>query len=90
MTDVIPANKMHKKNNGPIMYAANPIVLNTCGKTTNARPVPEVTRSLNGIPLVNVINPKIENIPIELNTSNPEFEKATIIALSTNFEPSGK
>ena len=64
--------------------------MNTCGKTTNASPVPDVTSSLNGIPLVNVINPKMEKIPIELNTSNPEFENATITALSTNFEPSGR
>ena len=67
------------KNKGPIMYATSPIVLNTCGKTTNARPVPSVTSSLNGIPVVNAINPKMENVPIELNTSNPEFENATII-----------
>jgi hypothetical protein len=72
------------------MYAAPPIILNTCGKTTNARPVPSVTSSLNGIPVDNVINPKIEKIPIELNTSNPEFENATITALSANFEPSGR
>ena len=90
MTDVIPAKRIHKKNNGPIIYATPPIVLNTCGKTTNARPVPSVTSSLNGIPEDNVMNPKIENIPIELNTSKPEFENATMTALSTSFEPSGK
>ena len=33
---------------------------------------------------------KIENIPMELNTSNPEFENATIKALSTSFEPFGR
>ena len=66
---------MHKKNKGPITYAAGPIVLNTCGNTTNASPVPDVTSSLNGIPLVTVMNPKMEKIPIELNTSKPEFEK---------------
>ena len=37
-------------------------MLNTCGKTTNASPVPSVTSSLNGIPELNVINPKMENI----------------------------
>ena len=72
------------------MYAALPIMLNTCGNTTNARPVPEVTSSLNGIPLDTVINPKMENIPMELNTSKPEFENATIIALSTSLDPSGR
>ena len=88
--DVIPANRMHIKNKGPIILAAGPMVLNTCGKTTNARPVPDVTSSLKGIPLVKVMNPKMENIPMELNTSKPEFENATITALSTNFEPSGR
>ena len=73
-----------------MIYATSPIMLNTCGKTTNARPVPSVTSSLNGIPELRAINPKMENIPIELNTSKPEFENATIIALSTNLDPSGR
>ena len=42
------------------------------------------------MPVLNAINPRIENIPIELKTSNPEFEKATIKALSVNLEPSGR
>ena len=88
--EVKPANKIHKKNNGPITDAQGPITLNTFGKTTNAKPVPSVTNSLNGIPLVKVINPKIENIPIALNTSNPELENATIKALSVNLESSGR
>ena len=87
---MIPAKRIHKKNNGPIIYATSPIVLNTCGNTTNASPVPSVTSSLKGIPEVNVINPKMEKIPIELNTSNPEFENATNTALSTSLEPSGR
>ncbi len=78
------------KNAGPIMYATGPIVLKTCGKTTNASPVPSVTSSLNGTPVDNAINPRIEKIPIELNTSNPEFENATITALLTNLDPSGR
>ena len=82
--------RMHKKNNGPIIDAQGPITLNTFGKTTNAKPVPSVTNSLNGIPLVKVMNPKIEKIPIALNTSNPELENATIKALSVNLESSGR
>ena len=90
ITEVIPANKIHKKNNGPITDAKGPIILNTFGKTTNAKPVPSVTNSLNGIPLDNAINPRIEKIPIELNISNPELENATIKALFVNLEPSGR
>ena len=88
--EVRPANKIHKKNNGPITDAQGPITLNTFGKTTNAKPVPSVTNSLNGIPLVKAINPKIEKIPIALKTSNPELENATIKALSVNLESSGR
>ena len=86
---MIPANNMHKKNNGPIIDPVF-IILNACGNTTNASPVPSVTNSLNAIPLLIDINPKIEKIPIELKTSNPEFENATTSALSTSLEPFGR
>ena len=86
----MPANKIHKKNNGPITDAQGPMILKTFGKTTNAKPVPSVTNSLNGMPLDRVMNPRMENIPIELNISNPELENATIKALLVNLEPSGR
>lgn len=88
--DVIPANKIHAKNRGPIISDQGCITLNTFGKTTNAKPVPSVTNSLNGMPLVKVMNPRMEKMPIALNISNPELEKATINALLVNLELSGR
>ncbi len=81
---------MHTKNNGPIIYASDPITLNTCANTTKASPLPSVTTSLNAIPLVIAMKPNIENIPTELNTSKEEFENATTKALLTNFDLSGR
>ena len=88
--EVIPANNIHAKNKGPITSAQGFIRLNTFGNTTNAKPVPSVTNSLNGIPLVKVMNPKIEKIPIALKISKPELENATINALLVNLEVSGR
>ena len=90
ITEVIPANKIHAKNKGPIIIDQGCIRLNTFGKTTNAKPVPSVTNSLNGIPLVKAMNPNIENIPTALNISNPELENATTNALLVNLEVSGR
>ena len=90
IAEVKPAKRILKKNKGAIMYAASPIWLNTCGKTTNASPVPSVTKSLNGIPVVKVMNPRMENTPNALNTSKPELVNATSRALSANANPSGR
>ena len=70
--------------------AQGPMILNTFGKTTKANPVPSVTNLLNGMPLDKVMNPRMENMPIELKTSKPELENATINALLVNLEPSGR
>ena len=51
-TEVIPAKKTLKKNNGPMIYDTTSIRLNISGNTMNNSPVPLVAISFNGIPLL--------------------------------------
>lgn len=90
IAEVIPAIKIHKKNIGPKIYAYEPITLKTCGNAIKAKPVPSTISLSIGIPDENVIKPKIENTPIALKTSKPEFESNTIKEFLVKLEPFGR
>ena len=88
--EVIPANSIAKNSNGASICPIMPIILKIIGKTTNIRPVPSLTNWTIGVPVENDMNPKIENIPKAVKTSNEEFAKTTSNTLSFILEPSGK
>ena len=72
--EVIPANNIARKNRGPNILPAIPIVLNIVGNTINTRPVPCLIRLSIGTPDVTDMKPSMEKTPNAVNISKPEFE----------------
>ena len=88
--EVIPANKIARKNKGAKTLPTGPMILKIIGNTTNTRLVPSETRLPIAIPECKDMNPRMENTPNAVKISKNEFAATTTNTLSVNLEFSGK
>ena len=67
-----------------------PISLKIDGNATKMSPVPSVTKYLKGTSWTKDIYPKMENTPIAVKNSNPQFAIVTTIPFLTRLVPFGR